>query len=149
MKVLHVSTPMSWRGGEQQAAYLVCALKQMQVDVLVLTPDQSALSKKMQEDGIPVVNYSARGLLDLRLAKKIANICKEEKVDVIHTHDSHAHSAAVLSAAAFGNKTPVVVSRRVDFAVSSNLFFSALINNLAHILNTLQAQNPIIAPAIA
>ena len=122
MKVLHVSTPMSWRGGEQQAAYLALALKEMKVEVLVLTPDQSALSKKMQEDGIPVVNYSARGLLDLRLAKKIANICKEEKVDVIHTHDSHAHSAAVLSAAAFGNKTPVVVSRRVDFAVSSNLF---------------------------
>lgn len=122
MKVLHVSTPMSWRGGEQQAAYLAGALKEMQVEVSVMTPLHSALSYRMQEDGIDIINYKSRGVLDLSLAKRIAKVCAHEKFDLIHTHDSHAHSAAVLSAAVFGNKSPVVVSRRVDFAVSSNLF---------------------------
>lgn len=122
MKVLQVSTPNSWRGGEQQAAYLARALKEMMVEVFMMTPLHSALSSRMLEDGIPVINFDSRGILDLSLAKKIANVCTEEKFDLIHTHDSHAHSAAVLAAAVFGNKTPIVVSRRVDFAVSSNLF---------------------------
>ncbi|MBK7967004.1 MAG: glycosyltransferase family 4 protein [Bacteroidetes bacterium] len=122
MKVLQVSTPKSWRGGEQQAAYLARALKEMKVNVSIMTPFHSALSSRMLEDGISVINFDSRGLLDLSLAKKIANVCKKEEFDLIHTHDSHAHSAAVLSAAVFGNKTPIVVSRRVDFAVSSNLF---------------------------
>ena len=122
MKVLHVSTPMSWRGGEQQAAYLALALKEMKVEVSMLTPLNSALSVRMLEDGISVINFKSRGVLDLNLAKKIAKVCKEQKIDVIHTHDSHAHSAAILSAAVFNNNTPIVVSRRVDFAVSSNLF---------------------------
>ena len=122
MKVLHVSTPMSWRGGEQQAAYLALALKEMKVEVSMLTPFNSALSARMLEDGISVINFKSRGVLDLNLAKKIAKVCKEQKIDVIHTHDSHAHSAAILSAAVFNNNTPIVVSRRVDFAVSSNLF---------------------------
>lgn len=122
MKVLQVSTPSSWRGGEQQAAYLARALKEMKVEVFMMSPFQSALSSRMQEDGISVINFSSRGILDLSLAKKIAKVCKEEKFDLIHTHDSHAHSAAILSMAVFGNKTPLVVSRRVDFAVSSNAF---------------------------
>ncbi|MBP7243914.1 MAG: glycosyltransferase family 4 protein [Bacteroidia bacterium] len=122
MKVLHVSTPMSWRGGEQQAAYLARALKEMKVEVSVLTPLHSELSTRLKEDGVTVINFKSRGLLDLSLAKKIAKICNEQKFDVVHTHDSHAHSAAVLSAAVFSNMVPIVVSRRVDFAVSSNLF---------------------------
>lgn len=122
MKVLHVSTPMSWRGGEQQAAYLARALKEMNVEVSVLTPLHSELSTRSQEDGITVINFESRGVFDLSLAKKIARICNEQKFDVVHTHDSHAHSAAVLSAAVFSNMVPLVVSRRVDFAVSSNLF---------------------------
>lgn len=122
MKVLQVSTPNSWRGGEQQAAYLAHALKELKVEVFIMTPFDSALSLRMQEDGISVINFDSRGFLDLSLAKKIAKVCAEEKFDLIHTHDSHAHSAAVLSAAVFGNRTPIVVSRRVDFAVSSNLF---------------------------
>ncbi|MFN0189153.1 MAG: glycosyltransferase family 4 protein [Bacteroidia bacterium] len=122
MKVLHVSTPMSWRGGEQQAAYLVGALKEMKVEVTVLTPNHSELSKRLQKDGINVINFESRGVLDLSLARKIEKVCRKHRFDLIHTHDSHAHSAAVLSAAVFSNITPIIVSRRVDFAVSSNLF---------------------------
>jgi L-malate glycosyltransferase len=131
MKVLQVSTPKSWRGGEQQAAYLARALKEMKVEVCMMTPLHSALTSRMLEDGISVINFDTRGLLDLKLANKIAKICSEEKFDLIHTHDSHAHSAAVLSAAVFGNKTPIVVSRRVDFAVSNNLFSKWKYNHAA------------------
>ena len=77
MKVLHISTPMSWRGGEQQAAYLARALKEMNVEVSVMTPLNSALSVRMLEDGISVINFKSRGVLDLSLAKKIAKVWSE------------------------------------------------------------------------
>ena len=112
MKVLHVSTPMSWRGGEQQAAYLARALKEMKVEVSVLTPLHSELSTRLKEDGVTVINFKSRGLLDLSLAKKIAKICNEQKFDVVHTHDSHAHSAAVLSAAVFSNMDELILRYR-------------------------------------
>lgn len=122
MRVLHVSTPRSWRGGEQQAAYLAGALKKMGIDQTILTPFHSAVAERMNTSGITITGFRSRGILDLALAKKIAELCRKERFDLLHTHDSHAHSAAVLSASLFGNTTPVIVSRRVDFAISASPF---------------------------
>ncbi|CAN5496227.1 glycosyltransferase [soil metagenome] len=120
MRILHVSTPSTWRGGEQQVAYLAIALKAFSEKQQILTPIQSVLSQQLMHSGIHLENFKRSGALDISLAKNITRICEKEKIQIIHTHDSHAHSAAVISAAIFGNKTPVVVSRRVDFAISSS-----------------------------
>lgn len=122
MKVLHVSTPRSWRGGEQQAAYLLKALDAADVEVAILCQEQSVMEEKMKAGHILSITYPSRGWLNLSLAKKMAEVSKAGKFDIIHTHDSHAHSAAVIASTLFGNTTPVVVSRRVDFAVSSHPF---------------------------
>lgn len=125
MKILHVSTPTSWRGGEQQAAYLAMALKASGIDQIILSPDQSILSTKMQAASIPVETFSSRGILNLTLARHIAKLCRGKNIDIIHCHDSHAHSAAVIAASVFNNSTPIIISRRVDFPVSGN-FMSKL-----------------------
>jgi len=122
MKVLHVSTPLSWRGGEQQATYLCHALKDLHLEVSMLCPENSAMFTQMKDSRIKVLTFKKRGFLDLSLAKTIAKACKSSSFDLIHTHDSHAHSAAVLSATVFGNALPIVVSRRVDFSVSATPF---------------------------
>jgi len=44
-------------------------------------------------------------------------MCGRNGIDIIHAHDSHAHSYVVLSAVLFGNATPAVASRRVAFPV--------------------------------
>jgi glycosyltransferase involved in cell wall biosynthesis len=150
MKILHVSTPMSWRGGEQQAAFLMMALKSAGIEVAVVCPAGSVLAGKMENARIPVFTYSKRGLLDLLLAKKIASMCSENNFDIIHTHDSHAHSAAVLSATIFGNAKPIVVSRRVDFPVSNHLFSSWKYNHASvkKIISVSEMIQKITAPAI-
>ncbi len=122
MKILMVSTPLAWRGGEQQAAYLALALQQAGDEVVMLCPRDAALASKMEAARIRVLSFSRRGVLDTGLARKISSICKNEKFDLIHTHDSHAHSAAVMSVSFFGNPLPIVVSRRVDFPVSGTPF---------------------------
>jgi glycosyltransferase involved in cell wall biosynthesis len=121
-KILHVSTATSWRGGEQQIAYLLQEISLAGREQVVCCPNGSPLSDYCKKTGIHHHDFHSRGILDLSLAKKLRFICRDEKVTVIHAHDSHAHSAAVLSSSVFGNKTPVVLSRRVDFPVSQNLF---------------------------
>lgn len=120
MTILHVSTPATWRGGEQQVAYLTSALQQLQIEQVLLCPEGSVLGARMMESNIPVASFTTRGYLDMTLARRISDICKGKHFDFVHCHDSHAHSAAVLSAAWFKNDTPIIVSRRVDFPVSSN-----------------------------
>jgi len=122
MNVLHVSTPFTWRGGEQQAAYLAAALQQQQVNNLVLCPSRSALAHRLHGTEVEIAPYFSRGFMGLSLARRIAASTRMYPFDVVHTHDAHAHTAAVLAAALFAMETPVVVSRRVDFPVSDSVF---------------------------
>jgi glycosyltransferase involved in cell wall biosynthesis len=123
IRVLHVSTPSTWRGGEQQVFNL--SLMQSQgSDVLpmVLTPKSSELGIRLREQKVHVIEFDSAGVFKISLARTISQLCKAEKIDLVHTHDSHAHTAAVLSASLFGNATPLVVHRRVDFPVSGSPF---------------------------
>ena len=122
MKILHVSTARSWRGGEQQIAYLVSELKEKSVCQVVCCVINSPLHKFCEANQVVVYSFPGRGVLDLKLARLIRNVCINESISIVHAHDSHAHSGAVLSTSIFGNRTPVVISRRVDFAVSHNPF---------------------------
>lgn len=120
MNVLHVSTPHSWRGGEQQVAYLAIALREAGIRQWILCPDDAVLGNKMDAIGIPIVTFENRGLFDTQLARAISKFALHKKIDLIHCHDSHAHTAAVLATTLFNCVVPLVVSRRVDFPVSSN-----------------------------
>ncbi len=45
MKILHLSSAKSWRGGEQQIAYLVEALQEKDIPQIIYCPSHSALEK--------------------------------------------------------------------------------------------------------
>ncbi len=150
MTVLHVSTAKSWRGGEQQLAYLTTALNEFGVDQVVLCPVESPLSERMLDASIKVTTFKSRGVLDFNLARTIKTLCTSKSFDIIHCHDSHAHSATVLSAYHFGNRTPVVVSRRVDFPVSGNILSKWKYNHpcIHRMICVSEAIRSISAPAI-
>ncbi len=116
MKVLHVSTAKSWRGGEQQLAYLMEELDAT-VDQWVVCAANSSFEEYVKGKGFNYFSQSKSSGFDIPFAKRIAKICKEREIDIVHTHDSHAHTFAFLSVQLFGNKSPIVVSRRVDFPV--------------------------------
>ncbi len=120
MTILHVSAPVSWRGGEQQVAYLAYAFKEQKIDQVILCPEGAVLGGRMMDVDIPVATFTSRGYLNLTLARRIHELCKGKTFDILHCHDAHAHSAAVLAAVLYKNIPPVIVSRRVDFPVSSN-----------------------------
>jgi len=121
MKVLHLSSEKSWRGGEQQMAYLVEELQQSGVGQTVAVRKNSAFEKWCVEKKIPSVSLGFSNDFDLTSALQLKNYCQNIHADLIHLHSSRSHGIAVL-AAALGNKTPMVLSRRVDFALKSNMF---------------------------
>jgi glycosyltransferase involved in cell wall biosynthesis len=121
--VLQLSTATDWRGGEQQVAYLCQALDRMGVPQTLLCPDGAPLGDRMAEAGIRVCRFRPGMALDLFLARRLARVAHGQCAQLVHTHDSHGHTAAVLANTLFGMGLPLVVARRVDFPIHSG--FSA------------------------
>jgi glycosyltransferase involved in cell wall biosynthesis len=118
MKVLHVSGAKGWRGGEQQIAYLVEELHQLGVEQNIALIRGKPLHHFLENKSwTRILPYKKMSALNVLLAFKLLNASRE--YDVVHAHDSHAHSAAYI-ASLLGMKTPVVVSRRVDFPVAQS-----------------------------
>jgi L-malate glycosyltransferase len=117
--VLHVATALSWRGGEQQVAYLVEELQKNKIKQFVLCSKGSAMEAWCIKNNILVFTANKRSAFDFSFGLRIKKLCSEYKIDIVHTHDSHAHTFAVYAAVA-GNKAAIIVSRRVDFEISSS-----------------------------
>jgi glycosyltransferase involved in cell wall biosynthesis len=115
MRVLHVSGQYTWRGGEQQIAYLIHYLSELGCENILYCPDNAALRSKVS---IAKQFTFVRGLLfQVKAAYTLAKVCKQENPDIIHLHDADAHLIGVLSATLFGNRSTMVMSRRVDFVI--------------------------------
>ncbi len=108
MKVLHVSTPLSFRGGEQQIMYLLEAFAEQAVQQCLATPKASILATRARELGVQVVDLRGR----LVQAFQVRHLQQQQQFDIAHAHDSHAHTSLWLSNLC-GAKLPFVVSRRV------------------------------------
>jgi len=123
MNILHASTAKGWRGGEQQLLYLAEEIQKKEgVRQIIFAPENSVLEQKAKERGMEVVSFAKRTSMDILAARKLKKICRQYDVELIHTHDAHAHTTAVLSAVFFHNPVDIVVSRRVDFPVKKSRF---------------------------
>lgn len=122
IKVAHLSTPFTWRGGEQQIAYLYKGIEELnalgafgEIEQVLICPMGSELAKYGEENGWNIATFKKRAGTDPFSAAELKRICIEQNIELIHAHDSHAHTMAVLSSSIFRNRTPFVLSRRVDF----------------------------------
>ena len=121
MKVLHLSSEKSWRGGEQQMAYLIEELQRLGVHSSVASRPGSAFEKWCREKKIPCEAIEFRNDFDFASALRLKKYCSKEHFDLIHLHSSRSHGIAFL-ASLMGNKTPLVLSRKVDFKLKRNFF---------------------------
>jgi len=118
MKILHLNSEKSWRGGEQQMAYLASELKENGASsILGFHADNERLNEFCKKNEFAIVHLPFGGI-QLFAALKLKFWLKKNKVDIIHTHTAKAHTVAVW-ANIFGARTPVVVSKRTDFKVKS------------------------------
>ncbi|MCC6724543.1 MAG: glycosyltransferase family 4 protein [Saprospiraceae bacterium] len=120
MNILHLSTALSWRGGEQQVAYLMEELALQGVQQFVFCPENSVLHAHCKRLGLGVITYRKTFNLDPFLARRVAKICKTKDITHLHAHDSPAHTFAVMAASLFGLKIPIFVHRRVYVQIGKN-----------------------------
>lgn len=130
-KTLFVSSPKSWRGGEQQLYYLLSEFSNQNKKFAIICPFNSPLYQKCKHHNWEVYSFKKRGLLNIGIARSIIKIAKQNGFDLLHANDSHAHSA-VIWANKMGLKLPIVLSRRVDFPIK-NTFFSLKKYNFKYI----------------
>ncbi|MEO0554325.1 MAG: glycosyltransferase family 4 protein [Bacteroidota bacterium] len=127
LKILHLSSEVSWRGGEQQIAYLIEELVSAGHTCEILGRDNSAFEHYARKENLRFhgVSYSGVGLIKTAfLLKKISS-----KYDIVHAHSGKSHTLTFLALLA-GMRTPVVLSRRVDFVPKKNFFTQWKYNHL-------------------
>ena len=119
MNGFHLSSEKSWRGGEQQIAYLIEELRKAGIENHVLCRANTPFETYCKEQQIPFRAAAFANQFDLSTALKLKEYCRDAQIDLIHAHSSHSHAFCIW-AALLDNKTPVILSRRVDFPVSNN-----------------------------
>jgi hypothetical protein len=102
MTSLHVDTGREMRGGQYQVLHLV---KSLGARATLLTPAASPLMSAAQNAGVDVRPFTLATLAAL-----------SRQYELVHAHDARSHTWAVT----LGN-APVVVARRVAFAVKNSL----------------------------
>jgi glycosyltransferase involved in cell wall biosynthesis len=120
MRVAHIDTERTWRGGEQQLFSLVQALKKRGHEDWVVLRSNSALHERLKDQNISIMESNPLGEWDLAAAWFLNGKLKKEKIDVVHAHTGHGVALAVT--ATLGTKIPVVAARRVDFHLRDNFF---------------------------
>jgi len=121
LNVLHISSEKTWRGGEQQIAYLLDELSKQGINNTVLVRKNSSFETYCRERKIDFVSVSFSGLAILKAAFRISAICRKRAINIVHMHSSKGHTVGVLSIL-FWHKAKLVLSRRVDFPVKKNWF---------------------------
>ena len=113
--VLHINTSVSWRGGEQQLAYLI---QNKLVNNIVFCKENSELEKYCRDKKITC--FSFKNLINFLW--KLNKIITSNKINIIHLHDSNAHTNWYIFKQLTNNNIPVVLHRRVAFQKSENYF---------------------------
>lgn len=124
LRILHIDTEKTWRGGEQQLLYLVKGLKEREHTSSVICQPGSPLEDAVKKAEIDAIPIKMRSEIDILAAWKIGRFLRRGKYDILHAHTSHAHSIGLL-ARFFGKAKAMVVSRRVDFPIRSRLKYNS------------------------
>jgi glycosyltransferase involved in cell wall biosynthesis len=147
MKVLHVSSEASWRGGEQQIAYLLQESRKKGIHVELLLRKESAFQAWAEKENFPFTSVSFSGLSLIGAALQLKKCAKN--VDLIHVHSGKGHDVLAI-AYLLGLKTPSILSRRVDFPVKKSLWASWKYNHprITRVLCVSDAIRDMIRPAL-
>ena len=120
MKILHINTERTWRGGEQQTLNLLKGLKKRDIASHLICQPGCPMEQRAKKAEITVLPVAMRGEVDLLASYRLRAHIKRFKYDIIHSHTSHAHTLAFF--ASLGTRTRLLVSRRVDFSIFRHSF---------------------------
>ncbi len=119
MRILHIDTEMTWRGGENQLRLLLEGLASTAIESHVAVRPGSAAAARLKTKA-RIYECPMRGGMDPGAGWRLARYCKVHAIDLADAHTSNAHSLALL-ASLFYPKLKIVVHRRVDYEPKRDL----------------------------
>ena len=152
LRVLHVSSALSWRGGEQQIVNLIEGLSSVDesIEQILFCSKNSAIEKYATIQNIKFKSAQKKSGFDLLYIIKLFRVIKSCNPNIIHVHDSHAHTACVVAHLLLFSKVPIVLHRRVDFDIGKSLFSNYKYNYtyIKQIITVSKAIKNIIQPKV-
>jgi len=121
IKVLHIDTEKSWRGGQQQVAYLLEAMWSKGYQTALVCQPQSQIQKYCAERKFPHFPIRMFSEVDFIAGMRIGWLCRKNGYKILHLHSGHA-LAIGLWAKLFYPKLKLIAVRRVDFHINKNWF---------------------------
>jgi glycosyltransferase involved in cell wall biosynthesis len=141
VKILIVDLDTEWRGGQNQALLMLEGFNARHHFAELVAPEKSALGERAAARGITVHTVSSR-TPRISAALKIFELLKpsrnpesgfdNRKFDLVHANDAYAATSAWLARA--HRRVPLVLSRRVAFALKPDNFSRARYRAAARIL---------------
>ena len=101
MKVLHLNTERTWRGGEKQCLRLAAGLRDRGEESEVVAQPGSPMAERARAEGLVVHEVPMRGEWDLGAVRAIRRLYRGRAPDVAHMHTSHAHTLGCLARVEF------------------------------------------------
>lgn len=121
IKVLHIDSESGWRGGQQQAAYLLQAMHRQGFRTGLVAPPNSALGHFSRDNSLTFFPLRMLGELDALAGYHVARLCRQHGFRILHLHSSHA-LAIGLWAKLFYSNLKLIAVRRVDFHIRRHWF---------------------------
>lgn len=116
LRILHLDSERTWRGGERQVLELMRRQRAMGDEPHLAAPVTSALAVRAADEGIPVHPVAMKGTWDVGSALAVAKLHRVLRPHVTHWHAARAHAIGAM-AALLAPGPARVLSRRVDFPV--------------------------------
>lgn len=122
MKILHLSSEKSWRGGEQQIAYLVEELQQRGIENHLAVRKGSPFADLCQERAWSHTLLPFQGSFDQHTIRGLGRLMKHGRIDLMHLHTPRGQAQGVLAHYLYRSRQPLVLTRRVDFVPKNKAF---------------------------
>lgn len=119
MKILHLSAVKNWGGGENHIENLCFELDgDPEVENVVLCARDGLFHQRLEETSIRFFTAALKFKMDPAFIIKIGVLCREQKIDLIHIHDTTALSLAVM--ADYFYKLPhFIFSKKTSFPIKN------------------------------
>lgn len=113
IKILNITTMVGLRGGDAQM-YTVYKLLKDEPDFkqFILCPENADLAKTCQIDKANLFTYKKNKFRVLNTIKAIVKVCKKEKIEILHIHDSSALTYSLIASIVLPKSLKLVLGRK-------------------------------------
>lgn len=112
MKILHISGAKGWGGNEQQIIYIVPKLNDLNVKNIVFGIYNSVLEVECRKAKLLFTGVKTKKLNKFSNYKRLANVIKQHKPDIIHLHTSDSLMFFLVANFIYNFKVKLIFSKK-------------------------------------